>query len=458
MTHKPTTWCWVLTANFGEGLPYTIVNTVMVALLADMGIGNGPAAMIPSLLALPWMWKFLWSPFVDTYSTKRRWMIAMQVVIAAVLAVMALSLGFSWWLAVVVSGSALAALASATYDVACDGYYMLALPPKDQAFFVGIRSTAYRLGMLFGSGFLLMLADDGSVSAWQQTFLISAALMLMLALVHKWLFREPGRTNCIVPCRETDNNNNGENAGPDNGNNAVQEDETSKATAAQDSHGERSLREVLTSFLRLHHGRELLFMLLFIFTYRLGEAFLTKVTMLFLKDSVANGGLGLDNGQYGFLYGTLGTLFLTIGGILGGICISRWGLARCIIPMVICLDVPDLLYVWLSNQALTAEVPSLFTIGACVSIEQLGYGFGFSAFMIYLLECAKGPYETSHYAFLTALMAFGLLVPSTLSGYVQEALDSYLSYFILVCVLTVPGIIMSVLYYVKASRAKTASH
>lgn len=436
MTHKPTTWCWVLTANFGEGLPYTIVNTVMVALLADMGIGNGPAAMIPSLLALPWMWKFLWSPFVDTYSTKRRWMIAMQVVIAAVLAVMALSLGFSWWLAVVVSGSALAALASATYDVACDGYYMLALPPKDQAFFVGIRSTAYRLGMLFGSGFLLMLADDGSVSAWQQTFLISAALMLMLALVHKWLLREPGRTNYTVPCRENGNSR-------ETGNN---------------NNGERSLREVLTSFLRLHHGRELLFMLLFIFTYRLGEAFLTKVTMLFLKDSVANGGLGLDNGQYGFLYGTLGTLFLTIGGILGGICISRWGLARCIIPMVICLDVPDLLYVWLSNQALTAEVPSLFTIGACVSIEQLGYGFGFSAFMIYLLECAKGPYETSHYAFLTALMAFGLLVPSTLSGYVQEALDSYLSYFILVCVLTVPGIIMSVLYYVKASRAKTASH
>ncbi len=436
MTHKPTTWCWVLTANFGEGLPYTIVNTVMVALLADMGIGNGPAAMIPSLLALPWMWKFLWSPFVDTYSTKRRWMIAMQVVIAAVLAVMALSLGFSWWLAVVVSGSALAALASATYDVACDGYYMLALPPKGQAFFVGIRSTAYRLGMLFGSGFLLMLADDGSVSAWQQTFLISAALMLMLALVHKWLLSEPGRTNYTVPCRE-----NGNSREPGNNNN-----------------GERSLREVLTSFLRLHHGRELLFMLLFIFTYRLGEAFLTKVTMLFLKDSVANGGLGLDNGQYGFLYGTLGTLFLTIGGILGGICISRWGLARCIIPMVICLDVPDLLYVWLSSQALTAEVPSLFTIGACVSIEQLGYGFGFSAFMIYLLECAKGPYETSHYAFLTALMAFGLLVPSTLSGYVQEALDSYLSYFVLVCVLTVPGIIMSVLYYVKASRAKTASH
>ncbi len=436
MTHKPTTWCWVLTANFGEGLPYTIVNTVMVALLADMGIGNGLAAMIPSLLALPWMWKFLWSPFVDTYSTKRRWMIAMQVVIAAVLAVMALSLGFSWWLAVVVSGSALAALASATYDVACDGYYMLALPPKDQAFFVGIRSTAYRLGMLFGSGFLLMLADDGSVSAWQQTFLISAALMLMLALVHKWLLSEPGRTNYTVPCRENGNSR-------ETGNN---------------NNGERSLREVLTSFLRLHHGRELLFMLLFIFTYRLGEAFLTKVTMLFLKDSVANGGLGLDNGQYGFLYGTLGTLFLTIGGILGGICISRWGLARCIIPMVICLDVPDLLYVWLSSQALTAEVPSLFTIGACVSIEQLGYGFGFSAFMIYLLECAKGPYETSHYAFLTALMAFGLLVPSTLSGYVQEALDSYLSYFILVCVLTVPGIIMSVLYYVKASRAKTASH
>ena len=418
------TWSWVLSANFSEGLPYTIVNTVLIALLADMGVSNGPAAMIPSLLALPWMWKFLWSPFIDTHSTKRRWMLLTQAIMAVVFFLIALSLQQSWWLPVVVGGSALAALASATYDVSCDGYYMLALPPKDQAFFVGIRSTAYRLGMLFASGVLLILAKEGTPSAWQRTFYIIAALMLLLAVCHKFLLPKVTKDAASHPQQTTE---------------------------------QRSIREVLKSFVQLHAGKELLFMLLFIFTYRLGEAFLSKVTILFLKDGIGQGGMGLNNEQYGYLYGTFGTLSLVIGGILGGICVSRWGLKRCIIPMVLALDLPDLLYVWLSYGALSAEIPSLAVIGSCISIEQFGYGFGFTAYMIYLLECAKGPYETSHYAFLTALMAFGLLIPSTLSGYIQEALHSYYSYFAMACLLTVPGILMSIWYVKRASHSAPQS-
>lgn len=413
-----------MSANFSEGLPYTIVNTVLIALLADMGVSNGPAAMIPSLLALPWMWKFLWSPFIDTHSTKRRWMLLTQAIMAVVFFLIALSLQQSWWLPVVVGGSALAALASATYDVSCDGYYMLALPPKDQAFFVGIRSTAYRLGMLFASGVLLILAKEGTPSAWQRTFYIIAALMLLLAVCHKFLLPKVTKDAASHPQQTTE---------------------------------QRSIREVLKSFVQLHAGKELLFMLLFIFTYRLGEAFLSKVTILFLKDGIGQGGMGLNNEQYGYLYGTFGTLSLVIGGILGGICVSRWGLKRCIIPMVLALDLPDLLYVWLSYGALSAEIPSLAVIGSCISIEQFGYGFGFTAYMIYLLECAKGPYETSHYAFLTALMAFGLLIPSTLSGYIQEALHSYYSYFAMACLLTVPGILMSIWYVKRASHSAPQS-
>ncbi len=413
MKHNLRTWSWVLSANFGEGLPYTIINVMLVALLADMGCSNGTSAMIPSLLALPWMWKFLWSPFVDTRSTKRRWMLAMQAAMAVIFCAIALSLDGPWWLPVVVVGSALAATASATYDVACDGYYMLALPPQQQAFFVGIRSTAYRLGMLFASGCLVILAKDGTAGAWQRTFLIAAALMLVLAIGHKFLLP---KVNCAeaVPQESSD-----ENVG---------------------------MWTVWRSFFQLHRGRELVFMLCFILFYRLGEAFLSKVTILFLKDDAANGGMGLDNEQYGLLYGTFGTLALVVGGIVGGICISRWGLRRCLIPMVLSLDIPDLLYVWLADAGRDADFVQL---GSCIAIEQFGYGFGFTAFTVYLLECAKGPFQTSHYAILTALMAFGLMIPSTLSGYVQDWLDDYATYFVMACLLTLPGIALSVWYVAK---------
>ena len=419
MKHNLRTWSWVLTANFSEGLPYTIVNVMLVALLADMGCGAGVAAAVPSLLSLPWMWKFLWSPFIDTRSTKRRWMLAMQLLMTVTFVVIALSLNAPWWMPVVVGGSALAAMASATYDVSCDGYYMLALDPQRQAFFVGIRSTAYRLGMLFASGFLIILAKDGSADAWQRTFLISAALMLVLAIGHKFLLPK-----------------------------VEQGGEKTLANAPKDN-----IWQVWRSFVQLHRGSDLFFMLLFILFYRLGEAFLGKVTILFLKDSTERGGMGLDNEQFGYLYGTFGVLALVVGGIVGGICISRWGLRKCLIPMVLALDLPDLLYVWLADAGastiLTADGPNLALLGSCIGLEQFGYGFGFTAFTVYLLQCAKGPYQTSHNALLTALMAFGLMIPSTLSGYVQEALNSYFLYFVLACILTLPGIALSVWYVMK---------
>ncbi len=416
MQHKFSTWSWILTANFSEGLPYTIINVMLVALLADMGCSNGLSALIPSLLALPWMWKFLWAPFIDTFGTKRQWMLWMQGIMALVFVAVAASLHTSYWLSIIIAGSALAALASASYDVACDGYYMLALNKQEQAFFVGIRSTAYRLGMLFASGFLIVLAKEGTISDWTLTFCISASVVLLLLLAHSWLLPKVES----IDTKQHSNNSKGD---------------------------KRTLLETVKSFYSLHAGKDLAFMLCFILCYRLGEAFLSKVTILFLKDSVDNGGLGLNNEQYGYIYGTFGTLALVIGGILGGICISRWGLRRCLIPMVLALDLPDLFYVWLASCSQQATLNSLLVTSA-VSIEQFGYGFGFTAFTVYLLECAKGPYQTAHYAFLTALMAFGLMIPSTLSGYVQEAMQSYTSYFIMACILTIPGILLSVWYVV----------
>lgn len=434
------TWSWVLSANFSEGLPYTIINTVLVALLADMGVSKTLSAMIPSLLALPWIWKFTWSPFIDTYSTKRRWMLAMQLLLATLLVTIGLCLGSDNWLAIVVICSTLCAVASASYDVSCDGYYMLALTQEQQSFFVGIRSTAYRLGMLFASGYLMILAKEGTTEAWSRTFYIIGALMLALTVLHLVLLpKVEGETKCDYPKADTTI--------------TQAEDEKSKNASATPTctRGGNPLLNywnTVKSFYQLHHGKELLMMLLFILTYRLGEAFLSKVTILFLKDDVVNGGLNLNNEQYGWLYGTFGTLALVIGGILGGICISKFGLRHCLIPMVLALDLPDLLYVYLAQTQST----SLPLIGSCVTIEQFGYGFGFTAFTVYLLQCAKGPYETAHYSFLTALMAFGILIPSTISGYVQDWFGNYEMYFIMACLLTIPGIIMSLWLFFDLKR------
>lgn len=419
---------WVLTSNFSEGIPYAIVNIMMVAMFADLGLDAGTVTLLTSLLSLPWAIKALWSPVVDTIGTKRTWMLSMQAAMALLLGLAALSLGLPFWIAPLVACAALIAFASATYDISCDGYYMLALDEKEQSFLVGFRSFAYRLGMLLVTGGLTALAgwwmsQDAALpapafSAWAKTLAVAAALFALLCLLHNFLL--PKVEHCSVCCDVI---------------------AASSSTPSAPSIGSAMADTVRTFFLK----PGLPFMFLFLFTYRLGEAFLSKTSILFLKTPVQDGGIGLDNAAYGLLYGTGGILALVIGGILGGIAISSHGksrmegIRRWIIPMAIALNVPDLLYVWMSY----AQPQPLWVVGSCIAVEQFGYGFGFTAYTVYLLECAQGPWKTAHYAFLTALMAVGMMVPSAISGYCMNAL-SFPRFFILTCLLTVPGFIVSI--------------
>lgn len=422
--YYPQHWPWVLSSYLGEGLPYAIVNTLMVALLADMGMSNGSVAAITGLLSLPWSMKFLWSPLVESVSTKRRWMMVMEAGLALVFLGTSLTLSTSVWQYAVTFFAASAALLSATYDISCDGYYMKALTADEQSFFVGIRNMAYRMGWLLATGILVWLTgrfqDSGfsTTFAWQLTFAIIAALFLLLYIGYHFM----------LPKVETEKQAD------------IKAGLTTNMKASANAIGSTYVRSIVT-FFTSRSVKDLVFLLLFIFTYRLGEAFLSKVSLLFLKDTTANGGIGLNNEQYGFLYGTMGMLALTIGGILGGICISRYSLRRCIIPMALALNLPDLLYVYLS----IAQPTDMTVIGTCVSIEQFGYGFGFTAYTVYLLQCAKGEYATVHYAFLTALMAIGMALPTIISGYWQQDIG-YTQFFIRACWLTVPGMLMSVWY------------
>ena len=414
--YYPQHWPWVLSSYLGEGLPYAIVNTLMVALLADMGMSNASVAAITGMLSIPWSMKFLWSPLVDSVSSKRRWMMIMELGLAIVFLATSATLATSFWQYAVVIFVASAAMLSATYDISCDGFYMKALTQEAQSFFVGIRNMAYRLGWLLATGALVWATGKfqglgySTTVSWQITFGIIATIFFLLYISYIFL----------LPKVENTKNNNSIKIG--------------------------YIKSIKTFFTN-RSAKDLIFLLLFIFTYRLGEAFLSKITILFLKDTTENGGIGLNNEQYGFLYGTLGVLALTFGGILGGIYISRNSLRRCIIPMVLALNIPDLLYVYMA----IAQPSSIGIIGTCISIEQFGYGFGFTAYTVYLLQCAKGEYETAHYAFLTALMAIGMALPTIISGYWQQDLG-YTDFFIRACWLTIPGIAMSVWYVIRSKE------
>ncbi len=397
---------WVLSTNFAEGLPYAVITTLSVVMMADMGLSNTEVAAWTSLLAMPWSFKALWSPWIGN---TRRWIWLMQVALAVCIAGVALSLLSSHWLTWCLIALSVGAFSSATYDIACDGFYMKALDKDAQSFFVGIRSTAYRLSMIFASGVLTTLvgllsrSNGGDLTrAWILVMLGVAGLMLIFGLAHRtWL----PRLGSGVATGE-------------------QKDETDWVGA-------------FAAFIR---KPGLWFILLFLLFYRLGEALLSKMTILFLKAPVQTGGLGLDNAEYGLIYGTVGVGMLTIGGILGGMLVSKYGLKKCVIPLALMLNVPDLLYVWMS----IVQPQNRWLIGSLVGVEQFGYGLGFTAYMVFMLQSSQGKFSTSHYAILTALMALGMNIPSMLSGWLQESLG-YTQFFWAAVACTVPGMILSII-------------
>lgn len=385
----------------------------------NMGMSKGDMAMYTSLLYLPWVIKPLWSPFVDIIKTKRWWIMAMQVVMSVAFALLAFSLPHPSPETIASGGTSISlftltlvifwitAFASATHDIAADGFYMLALKPKDQSLFVGIRSTFYRLSSIFGQGVLVVIAGMlekrlGDVpKAWSITLIISALLFACIALWHT--FRLPASEADAVRANGT----------------------TAKGIIKEFG------RTFVTFFSKKHVWIAMLFMLL----YRLPEAFLVKMMNPFLLDAADKGGLGLSTETVGLVYGTIGVAALTVGGILGGVAASRWGLKRSLWPMAMALTLPCLSFVFLAAY----QPQNIGLISACVALDQFGYGFGFTAYMLYLIYFSDGEYKTAHYSLCTAFMAMSMMLPGMVAGYAQEALG-YTDFFIFVmvcCLVTV---------------------
>ena len=414
--NKP--WYWIPVLNFASGLPYAIIISVSVILYKNLGINNEDIGIYTSLLYLPWVIKPLWSPFIDLYSTKRKWFLSMQLLIFFAFLIVGLTIPLSNFFVISLAIFWVAAFASASNDVASDGFYMLALEKEQQSFFLGIRSTFYRLSMLTGNGLIVVIAGyleqeyGDKQKAWSYTMIVVGLIMTVITIYN--YFTTP---KIEVETAET------------------KITETNSAVSKTEWVPNKSFTAVFASFFQ---KKQIGIALAFILLFRLGESQLLKMLTPFLIDPITAGGMGLTTQDVGVIYGTFGVLALTVGGILGGIVISRDGLGKWMLPMILAMHLPIIGFILLSHF----HPSSVYYVYVTVIAEQFGYGFGFAAFMMYLIYLADGESKTSHYSIATGFMALGMMVPGMLSGYIQEYLG-YGNFFIWVFIATIPGLILS---------------
>ena len=405
---KTKGWSWVPSLYFAEGLPYAFVMIVSVVLYKKLNISNTEIALYTSWLYLPWVIKPLWSPFVDIIKTKRYWIVLTQLVIGASLAGVALTIPTTNALQYTLVFFWLMAFSSSTHDIAADGFYMLGLSSHDQSWFIGIRNTFYRFAILFGQGIIVIIAGqlenitDNLKLAWSLVFGILSGLFIILAAYHKWALPRP------------------------------KNDQEEFNTAKEDI--VKEYFEIIKAYFK---KPQILLIVLFILLYRFGEAQLVKIAPLFMLDSYESGGLGLSTSEYGFIYGTLGIAMLTLGGIVGGFFIAKNGLKYWIIWMALAMKLPDLVYVYMAYS----QPDTMTLIGILVSIEQFGYGFGFTAYLLYMMMISDGNHKTAHYAICTGIMALGMMIPGMFSGAIQESVG-YTNFFYWVMLSTIPGLIL----------------
>ncbi len=386
-------WAWVPTLYFAEGLPYIAVTVLAIEIYMQLGLSDAEITFYTSWLYLPWVIKPFWSPFLDLYKTKRWWITTMQLLLGSAFAGVAFTIQADWWLQGSICFFWMLAFSSATHDVAADGFYMMGLDQHEQAFFVGIRSTFYRLSMIFGKGLLIMLAGVLQVMfryqikfSWSLIFYGLTGLFIAFYLYH----------NYILPRPKED---------------IVHEEKQDEKVV---------VHEFFMTFATFFEKKQILTAIAFMLLFRLPEALLTPISQLFLQAQPSKGGLGLSPQEFGLVNGTVGVIGLLAGGIIGGMLVSRDGLKKWIWPMTFAITIPNVAYVYLAY----AMPESLMAINICVFLENFGYGFGFSAYMLFMIYFSQGEHKTSHYALCTGFMALSMLIPGLFAG----ALAQYVGY------------------------------
>lgn len=403
---KNKSYAWVPSLYLGEALPFSAVMLISVIMFQELGLADAQITYYTGWLGLPWVIKPIWSPIIDNMKTKRWWIVSMQFLMGVALALVAFTLPSAFWLQGTLAVFMLIAFASATHDISADGFYIIGLTDKDQELYVGVRNTFYRIGMVIGQGGLVLLAgymQQGKfgesfrslTSSWMAVFLILGVLMLLLGLYHAF----------ILPKVET-----------------VVHDRFDFM---------EQMREFWLTLKVFAAKPHIISALCFILLFRLPEGLLTKIVPLFLKRSTAEGGLAMNDVDFGLIYGTLGVIGLLLGGLLGGWAVSRWGLKKCIWPLVLCITLPDIVYVYLSY----CPSESLWLIGSCVCAEQLGYGLGFAAYTLFLVHFSRGERSTAVFSICTAGQYLGgVMLPGMVSGLISDSIG-YQNFFWLIMLL-----------------------
>jgi len=405
--HSP--WLWIPTLYVAEGMPYTLAMSVSLVLYKNLGMSNTAIAFWTSWLGLPWVIKPFWSPVVELLRTRRWWIWTMQLFLGAVFGGMALAIPTTHFFQLTLALFWLVAFSSATHDIAADGFYILANSERQQAAFSGVRNTFYRVAMIVAQGQLVVLAGKIHertgcfTTAWTLVFALVAGIFLLFSLYHRWLLPRPAGD---VP----------------------------GGAEAREKFAEIFAGTFVSFFRKPQIGTLIAFLLL----YRFGEAQLLNVAKFFLLDPREKGGVALSDDQFGWIYGTVGVVALLGGGLLGGFVVSRHGLKFWLWPMLLAIHLPDAVFIWLA----CTQPENIFAIGAGVAIEQFGYGFGFTAFMLYMIYIARGEHQTAHYAICTGFMALGMMLPGMWSGWWQEHLG-YPHFFIWVLLATIPSFMVA---------------
>lgn len=421
---KTSPWAWIPTLYFAQGLPLVAAMTISIIMYKKLGISNTDITLYTGWLHLPWVIKPFWSPFIDLIKTKRWWVVTMQLLVGAGLAGIALTIPMPNFFRITLAVFWLVAFSSATHDIAADGLYMLALNVKDQALYVGIRSTFYRIATIAGQGLLIILAGgleiwSGNIKyAWSITFFILAGLFLALSLYHKYILPAPASDKAVV--------------GQNNASSIME-----------------GFIETFASFFRKKQAKVAILFMLF---YRFPEAQLVKLINPFLLDPIEKGGLGLTTIEVGLVYGTIGIIGLTLGGIIGGICAAKGGLQKWLWPMAWSISLTCVTFVYLGY----VQPQDLLTINICVFIEQFGYGFGFTAYMLYLIYYSDGEHKTAHYAICTGFMALGLMLPGMAAGWLQDHIG-YENFFIWVMICCAATITVSAFIKIDPDYGKEES-
>lgn len=414
--HSPLTW--VPSAYFAMGMPFVILNMVCVLMFKGLGIEDSQIALWTSVIMFPWTIKFLWSPFLEIFKTKKFFVVTTQLISGVGFGLVALALHLDHFFAISIAILAVIALSGATHDIALDGLYMAELSKTDQAKYIGWQGAFYNLAKLIATGLLVYIAgvlinhyeasgatnQEAALPAWTVIMLACCAILVLLSIWHR----------IILPSSQKEN------------------------TAAVRSSSEimKELGEVIRDFFTKKH---IWLYIAFIILYRLGEGFVIKIVPLFLKADRAVGGLGLSEQQIGVYYGSFGAAAFVIGSLLAGYYIAHLGLKKALFSLVCIFNIPFLVYTFLAWM----QPESIWLIGGGIVLEYFGYGFGFVGLTLFMMQqVAPGKHQMAHYAFASGIMNLSVMVTGAVSGFLSDALG-YKIFFAVVMIAVIPVFIMT---------------